>query len=87
MDASTLPWISALIAFGGLCVTIYKIRHDDKREIDQRLIHQERELADFKIQVAQTHPTAEELRSSVASLKHSLDRLTDRIDRVLDQGK
>lgn len=77
---------SVMLAFGGLCVAIYKIRQADWREIDRRIQSNQIELAAFKLHVAELHPTAVELSQIEARLSASLDRLATRIDRLLERS-
>ena len=74
-----------LIAFGGLCVTIWKIRQADWKEINNKIQSSAIELATFKLHVAELHPTAVELIQIEARLSASLDRLGSRIDRLLER--
>ncbi len=77
---------AVMIAFGGLCVTIYKIRQSDWKEINNKIQSNAIELAAFKLQVAQLHPTATDLIQVEARLSASLDRLADRIDSFLERA-
>jgi hypothetical protein len=82
-------WIGSagvLIAFGVLCATIYKIRQSDWKEINKQIQSNAIELAAFKLQVAQLHPTASDLIQVEARLSASLDRLADRIDSFLERA-
>lgn len=81
-------WIAlagVVLAFAGLCVTVWKIRREDWKEIDRRLQSNAIELAAFKLHVAELHPTAVELVQIEARLSASLDRLSSRIDRLLER--
>ena len=73
------------LAFAGLCVTIYKIRRADWEKINNKIQSNEIALAAFKLHVAELHPTAVELTQIEARLSASLDRLADRIDRLLER--
>lgn len=82
-------WMSlagVALAFGGLCVTIWKIRQADWKEINNKIQSNAIELAAFKLHVAELHPTAVELSQIEARLSASLDRLASRIDRLLERS-
>ncbi len=82
-------WIAlagVIIAFCGLCAVIYKIRQADWKEINNKIQSNSIELAAFKLQVAQLHPTATDLIQVEARLSASLDRLADRIDSFLERA-
>lgn len=81
-------WIAlagVVFAFASLCVTIYKIRQADWKEINNKIQSCAIELAAFKLHVAELHPTAVELVQIEARLSASLDRLSSRIDRLLER--
>lgn len=84
-DAFTWSQLGVIIAGAGLCLTAWKIRQADLREINRRLEAQGIELAAFKLHVAELHPTAVELSQIEARLSASLDRLASRIDRLLER--
>lgn len=76
---------AVLVAFAGLAVAVWKIRREDWKEIERRLQSNAIELAAFKLHVAELHPTAVELVQIEARLSASLDRLSSRIDRLLER--
>ena len=90
-DLFTLPNFVALIAFSGLVITVWKIRRDDWEAINTKWQSHAIELAAFKIQVLEKHPTLSDLveaekrfmnanRETLDAIKH----LTTRIDRLLE---
>jgi len=74
----TWSHLSALLALGGFCLAVWKMRQADLREIDRKIEATAISLAAFKLHVAELHPTAVELSAS-------LDRLSSRIDRLLER--
>ncbi len=73
------------VAFAGLCVTVWKVRKADWREIQNKIDTQAVALAAFKLEVSQLHPTASELHAIEQRLTQALDKLADRIDRLLER--
>jgi NO-binding membrane sensor protein with MHYT domain len=84
-DILTWSHLSVLVALGGFCLAIWKIRQADLREIDRKIEATAISLAAFKLHVAELHPTAVELSQIEARLSASLDRLSSRIDRLLER--
>ena len=81
-------WIAlagVVIAFGLLCVAIWKIRAADWREINNKIESVAIQLAAFKLHVAEMHPTAPELQRMESNLTSALNRLAERIDRLLER--
>ena len=84
--------LGIMIAFGGLCVTIWKLRKDDWDKINNRIQSFSIELAAFKMEVSGRHPTMIDLadaeRRFFDANTHTiaaLNRLSDRIDRMLER--
>ena len=80
-DILTWSHLSVLIALGGFCLAVWKIRQADLREIDRKIEATAISLAAFKLHVAELHPTAVELSQIEARLSASLDRLLERDGR------
>lgn len=76
-----------LIAFAGLCVTVWKVRKADWQQINNKIEAQAVALAAFKIEVSQLHPTASELCAIEERLTRALDKLADRLDRLLERHR
>lgn len=74
-----------LVAFAGLCVTVWKVRKADWQSINNKIESQSVALAAFKLEVSQLHPTAQELRDIEHRLTQALEKLADRIDRMLER--
>jgi hypothetical protein len=85
MDAFTWPQLGTLVALASLALAAWKIRQADLKEIDRKCQSNAIELAAFKLHVAELHPTALELVQIEARLSASLDRLSSRIDRLLER--
>ena len=89
----TTEWVvGTLIAFGSLCLGIWKIRKDDWKEINNRIESNAISLAAFKIEVSGRHPTVVDLadaeRRFFEANSHTIaaiNRLSDRIDRMLER--
>ena len=88
-----LTIIGLLIAFSGMCATIWKVRKDDWDKINNRIQSFSIELAAFKIDVSGRHPTVADLadaeRRFFEANSHTIaaiNRLSDRIDRMLERG-
>jgi len=73
------------LAFAGLCVTIYKIRQTDWKEINNKIQSNAIDLAAFKLTVAQSYPTMSDLIQVEERLSASVNRLADRIDAFLER--
>lgn len=84
-DAFTWSHLGVLVALAGVCLTIWKLRAADLRDFDRKIDSVNISLAAFKLHVAELHPTAVELAQIETRLTASLDRLSDRIDRLLER--
>jgi hypothetical protein len=84
-DVITWPEIAALASIAGAAATAWKIRATDKRHYDGKLETYAKDLADFKLYVATIHPTMKELAAIEERLTLALNRLADRLDRLLDK--
>ncbi len=80
-----------LIAFGAQCIAIWKIRRDDWAKFDNKIESCTIALAAFKLEVSGRHPTVTDLadaeRRFFEANSHTIaaiNRLSDRIDRMLD---
>ncbi len=93
-DAFTWSHLGVLVAFAGLCVTIWKVRKDDWKEIINRVDGCQIALAAFKLEVSNRHPTVSELADAERRFFEAnvqtvaaINRLSDRIDRMLERDK
>ena len=86
-DAFTWSHLGVLVALLGVCLTVWKLRAADLREIDRKLQSNSIDLAAFKLLVSERHPTVGDLAAIETRLAASLDRLSDRIDRLLEARK
>jgi hypothetical protein len=94
MDVLTWAHIGVLVAFASLCATIWKLRKDDWKEINNRIDSVSIALAAFKLDVSGRHPTIGDLadaeRRFFEANSHTIaaiNRLSDRIDRMLEREK
>ena len=85
-DVLTWAQIGTIIAGGGVVLTAWKIRQADLRALDSKIGDIDKSLTAFKLHVAELHPTAKELVNVETRLSASLDRLSDRIDRLLERA-
>lgn len=84
-DVFTWSHLGVLVALASVCLAIWKLRAADLREIDRKLQSNTIDLAAFKLLVSERHPTIGDLASIETRLAASLDRLSDRIDRLLER--
>jgi hypothetical protein len=87
MPGDLITWTELGVLFAGLSggVGIWKIRAADRRHYDDKLDAQAKEVADFKLQVATMHPTMKEIAAIEERLTLALNRLADRLDRLLER--
>ena len=86
--------IAILLAMFGHGLAVWKVRKDDWKEINNRIQSCAIELAAFKIDVSGRHPTIGDLadaeRRFFEANSHTIaaiNRLSDRIDRMLEREK
>lgn len=86
-DAFTWSQLGIIISGIGLVLTAWKLRQVDKERYEKAIAQVSKELGDFKLHVALMHPTSTELSSLRADLMGALNRLTERIDRLLERSE
>ncbi len=91
-DALTWTQLGVIASFLGLMVSAWKIRASDHRDIDRRFQTQSIDLAAFKLQVMERHPTMDELADAERRFLEAnrvtveaINKLSDRIDRMLER--
>lgn len=92
MSEAAWTHLGVLAALAGICLTIWKMRREDLKEIDRRLQTNSIELAAFKLQVADGHPTVADLANAESRFMEAnretiraINNLSGRIDRLLER--
>lgn len=89
MDVITWPELGVLMTGLGAMATAggtaWRVRSADKRYYDKELSVISKDLADFKLHVATMHPTMKELAAIEERLILALNRMSDRLDRLLER--
>lgn len=77
--------IAALGLINGWTLWLVQQARAERKELQEQIAEQRRSLADFKIEVAQTHVTVTMLQQMEARVVDSVRSVGDRIDRLFEK--